>query len=65
MEESLGKQVTELRDNLSRAQQKKEMREKQLSDNVKQLQVLNKQLARVGGASSAFERIEMDLKQSV
>ena len=64
-ETTLGKQITELRDSLSRLQEKEKMRKKQLDDNLKEIQVINRKLARVGGASSAFDQLDLGLKQAV
>lgn len=57
--------MNEIRDNLSRSKQNKEIRKKQVEENIKQIQTITRQLARVGGASSMFERIDQDLKRVV
>lgn len=50
---------------MSRLKQKKEMKDKQLSDNEKQIQSLNRQLTRIGSANTDFERLDLELKQAV
>ena len=41
------------------------MKDKQLSDHEKQIQLLNRQLARIGSANADFDRLDLELKQSV
>ena len=50
---------------MSRSQQKKEMKKKQLEENTKQVQTITRQLQRVGGASATFEQLDQDLKKAV
>lgn len=50
---------------MSRLKQKKEMKDKQLSDNEKQIQSLNRQLTRIGSANTDFERLDLELKKAV
>lgn len=41
------------------------MKDKQLSDNEKQIQSLNRQLTRIGSANTDFERLDLELKKAV
>ena len=64
-EKALQSTLTDLQDNASRLKQKKEMKDKQLKENEKQVTILNRQLARIASANTDFERLELELKQAV
>ena len=64
-EKALQSTLTDLQDNASRLKQKKEMKEKQLKENEKQVTILNRQLSRIASANTDFERLELELKQAV
>ncbi len=64
-EESINGKIAELRDSMSRGQQKADMKRKQLEENNKQIQMIGRQLARVGGASTMFDQLDRDLKHAV
>ena len=63
--ESINGKIAELRDSMSRGQQKADMKRKQLEENNKQIQTIGRQLARVGGASTMFDQLNKDLKHAV
>jgi DNA repair protein RAD50 len=56
--------LNELQDNCSRLKQKKEMKEKQIKDNEKQITSLSRQLARIATAHNDIELIDIELKQA-